>query len=120
MIQSMVEWDHSQTWDVVSFAPKDGRVAGELEVVVDFDKEEYKLLRENEIGGRRVFPQAFYIVSSNLARSEGAGRKLKRKIVSRVSVLIMEDNRQVAEQTNDRFSADNREYILRSRNFHSC
>lgn len=63
MIQSMIEWDHSQTWDVVSFAPKDNRIAGELDIVVDFDKEEFKFLRGNEICGEHVLPKAFYIVS---------------------------------------------------------
>jgi hypothetical protein len=60
----MIEWDHTQKWNVVSFAPKDGRVAGELDVVVDFDKEEFKFLTENRIFGQQMFPKAFYIVSS--------------------------------------------------------
>ena len=63
MIQSLIEWDHSQNWNVVSFAPKEGRTAGELEVVIDFDKEEFKLLKGNKIFGQETFPRAFYVVS---------------------------------------------------------
>lgn len=63
MIQSMIEWDHSQNWNVVTFAPKDGRTAGELDVVVDFDKEEFKFLAENKFCGQEVLPKAFYVVS---------------------------------------------------------
>ncbi|XP_065211282.1 fatty acid synthase-like [Planococcus citri] len=61
MIQSMIEWDHSVNWNVVSFAPKDNRTAGEIEVVVDFDKEEFKFLPENYLNNNELFPKSFYI-----------------------------------------------------------
>lgn len=63
MIQSMIEWDHSEKWNVVSFAPQDGRIAGEHDVVVDFNKAEFENLPGNMFCNHEVFPRAFYLVN---------------------------------------------------------
>ncbi len=35
-----------------------------MDVVVDFDKEEFNFLPKNFVNGREVFPKSFYVVST--------------------------------------------------------
>lgn len=83
MIQSMIEWDHSVNWNVVSFAPKDGRTAGEVEIVVNFDKEEFKFLPGNYLNNDQLLPKSFYIML--IWRAFG---RLQVKPISEIPLVI--------------------------------
>lgn len=60
MINSMVEWDHSNEWAVASFAGKGSR-SGELVIDIDLSKENDKYLAGHAIDGRVLFPATGYL-----------------------------------------------------------
>lgn len=60
MINSMVEWDHSNEWAVASFAGKGSR-SGELVIDIDLSKESDKYLSGHAIDGRVLFPATGYL-----------------------------------------------------------
>ncbi|CAG9771106.1 unnamed protein product [Ceutorhynchus assimilis] len=60
MINSMIEWDHSNEWSVASFAGKGSR-SGEMVIDVDLSKESDKYLAGHAIDGRVLFPATGYL-----------------------------------------------------------
>ncbi|XP_066156912.1 fatty acid synthase [Euwallacea fornicatus] len=60
MINSMIEWDHSDEWSVASFAGKGSR-SGELVIDIDLSKESDKYLSGHAIDGRVLFPATGYL-----------------------------------------------------------
>lgn len=61
MIQSMVEWDHSIKWFLVSFLTKSACFHGEIETDVDITDERYKFLTDCVIDEIPTFPISGYI-----------------------------------------------------------
>lgn len=63
MINSMIEWDHSNEWSVADFSGKGSR-SGEMVVEVDLSKELDQFLAGHAIDGRVLFPATGYLVKS--------------------------------------------------------
>ncbi|XP_065199624.1 fatty acid synthase-like isoform X2 [Planococcus citri] len=61
MIQSMIKWDHSTKWFLVSFLTKPACGHGEVEVDVDVGKAEYKYLTKCVYDDCATFPVAAYL-----------------------------------------------------------
>lgn len=62
-LQPLVEWDHSDEWNVVTFLETKTSSSGEVNLEVDFEKESYNYLKGTYIDGVEVLPYASYLVS---------------------------------------------------------
>ncbi|KAL1517282.1 hypothetical protein ABEB36_001067 [Hypothenemus hampei] len=60
MLNSMIEWDHTNEWSIASFAGKGSR-SGELVIDIDLSKESDKYLAGHAIDGRILFPATGYL-----------------------------------------------------------
>ncbi|XP_011311362.1 fatty acid synthase [Fopius arisanus] len=60
MMNSIVGWDHSQSWTVASFVGKAGG-AGEAVIQIDISKEEHAFYGGHNIDGRILFPATGYL-----------------------------------------------------------
>lgn len=83
MIQSMIKWDHSTKWFLVSFLNKAACSHGEIEVNVDISKPEYKYLTKCVYDDNPTFPVAAYLTLIWEAVS-----KLKYSRVEDVALVI--------------------------------
>lgn len=63
-LQPLVEWDHSDDWDVITFIENEVASSGEVQLDMDVDSEIYEHLRGTYIDGVEVLPYASYLVSS--------------------------------------------------------
>ncbi|XP_031347934.1 fatty acid synthase-like [Photinus pyralis] len=61
MINSLVEWDHSEKWTVVNFAEQSS-MSGECKYNVDLTKELDQFLTGHKLHGKIVFPVAGYLI----------------------------------------------------------
>ncbi|XP_022181594.1 fatty acid synthase-like [Myzus persicae] len=61
MIQSLVEWDHSIKWNVVTFCGKPSSKAGEIVLNVDVDSNKFSYLKNNRIDDLLILPYAGYL-----------------------------------------------------------
>lgn len=61
MIQSLVEWDHSIKWNVVTFCGKPPSKAGEIILNVDVDSNKFKYLKNNRIDDLLILPYSGYL-----------------------------------------------------------
>lgn len=62
-LQQLVEWDHSDDWDVITFIDSEVKSSGDVKVDVDTESERYNHLRGTYIDGVEVLPYASYLVS---------------------------------------------------------
>nr|QNL15121.1 fatty acid synthase 1 [Meteorus pulchricornis] len=60
MLNSIVDWDHTDKWTVANFSGKIGS-SGECIVEIDLSKEEYTYLAGHTIDGRVIFPATGYL-----------------------------------------------------------
>ncbi|XP_063979711.1 fatty acid synthase [Diachasmimorpha longicaudata] len=60
MMNSLVGWDHSTTWDVANFSSKSGG-SGEAIVEIDLSQEEHAFYAGHTINGRVLFPATGYL-----------------------------------------------------------
>uniref|UniRef100_A0A2H8TY64 Fatty acid synthase n=1 Tax=Melanaphis sacchari TaxID=742174 RepID=A0A2H8TY64_9HEMI len=61
MIQSLIEWDHSIKWDVITFHGKPCSNAGEIILKVDVNSNKFSFLKNNTIDDLSVLPYAGYL-----------------------------------------------------------
>ncbi|XP_054286913.1 fatty acid synthase-like [Macrosteles quadrilineatus] len=61
MLASMVEWDHSNEWEVADFSGKGGGRSGESVIEIDLTKEADAFLAGHAIDGRVLFPATGYL-----------------------------------------------------------
>ncbi|KAB0796701.1 hypothetical protein PPYR_10762 [Photinus pyralis] len=61
MINSMIEWDHSEKWNVINSAAQSSK-SGECIFKVDLSKESDKFLIGHQLDGRIIFPGAGYLI----------------------------------------------------------
>lgn len=62
-LQPLVEWDHSDDWDVITFIENEVTLSGEVKLEVDTENETYNHLRGTYIDGVESLPYASYLVS---------------------------------------------------------
>lgn len=62
-LQPLVEWDHSDEWDVVTFVETEVKSSGEVVLEIDVEKESYNYLKGTFVDGVEVLPYASYLVS---------------------------------------------------------
>jgi len=62
-LQPLVEWDHTDSWELVSFIEDKISTSGEVKIEINVEKQAYSYLRGNYIDGVEVLPYASYLVS---------------------------------------------------------
>nr|WJN62148.1 fatty acid synthase 1 [Rhopalosiphum padi] len=82
-LQQLVEWDHSDDWDVITFIDSEVKSSGDVKVDVDTESERYNHLRGTYIDGVEVLPYASYLtfVWNTLA-------KLQQSSVDKIPVVF--------------------------------
>jgi len=62
-LQPLVEWDHTDNWDVITFIENEVKSSGEVKLEVDTENETYNHLRGTYVDGVEALPYASYLVS---------------------------------------------------------
>jgi len=62
-LQPLVEWDHSDDWDVITFIENEVTSSGDVKLEVDTENERYNHLRGTYVDGVEALPYASYLVS---------------------------------------------------------
>jgi len=62
-LQPLVEWDHSDDWEVITFIENEVSSSGQVELQVDTESEMYNHLRGTYVDGVEALPYASYLVS---------------------------------------------------------
>ncbi|XP_022181593.1 fatty acid synthase-like [Myzus persicae] len=60
-LQPLVEWDHSDDWDVITFIENEVTSSGEVKLEVDTESETYEHLRGTYVDGVESLPYASYL-----------------------------------------------------------
>ncbi|XP_025202473.1 fatty acid synthase-like [Melanaphis sacchari] len=82
-LQNLVEWDHADDWEVITFIDNEVKSSGEVILNVDTDSERYNYLRGTYIDGVEVLPYASY-----LTFVWDAFAKLQRSFSGKVPVVF--------------------------------
>lgn len=93
-LQPLVEWDHTDDWDVITFLETEAKSSGEIVLDVDVENESYNYLKGTFVDGVEVLPYASYLVSFS---------------VSPVFVKRLENVRGFLRTRSMLFNVDNRE-----------
>lgn len=62
-LQPLVEWNHSDEWEVITFIENNIASSGEVKLEIDIEKDSYSNLKGTYIDGVEVLPYSSYLVS---------------------------------------------------------
>lgn len=63
-LQPLIEWDHSDEWEIVTFFEDHISSSGEVKLEIDIEADSYRNLKGTYIDGVEVLPYASYLVSN--------------------------------------------------------
>ncbi len=86
MISPLIKWNHEkdwyvpfEKWDQIATQPPDSRL-----VVINYENEELRYLRDSIVGKKNVFPESGYLVNTGVGnRLEQPGADIAETVIFR-------------------------------------